>query len=463
MLTGIIRHKRIHLLGVGGSGMIGIARILLKQGFDVSGSDINDSDELQILKSLGLKLQINHTPNLIKDAELIIISSAINANNQELIYANKNKIIVIPRSEMLSSLMKPFRSIAVAGSHGKTTTTSLIANIFNEADLSPTYVIGGKILSDDQSADLGKGEYMIVEADESDGSFLSLNPEIIVITNIDNDHLGFYDSKQSKLNEEFLKFINNLPFNGYVLLNQDDPNVRLIKNSIKRKVITYGTSHSCDYQIIFHDNKNLSQEFKVINKKNNLSIDLKTSLLGKHNLYNSAVSSIISIEEGVDINHISKALVKFSGVERRLEFSSIIFSERRLDIIDDYGHHPAEISATLGVIDSLYEKKEYIMFFEPHRYSRTLQLMNEFAILLSEVKNLFILEIYPASEENITGISSETLIDEINLRGGNASFVKFNEIDNIIINSNKTIRAILMQGAGNISAKTKQLIHEIQS
>ena len=463
MLTGITRHNRIHLVGVGGSGMIGIARILLKQGFDVSGSDLNDSDELQILKSLGLRLQNNHSPNLIKDAELIIVSSAISSNNLELIYANKNKIIVIPRSEMLSSLMKPFRSIAVAGSHGKTTTTSLIANIFNEADLSPTYVIGGKILSDDQSADLGKGEYMIVEADESDGSFLSLNPEIIVITNIDNDHLAFYDSKQSKLNEGFLKFINNLPFNGYVLLNQDDPNVRLIKNNIKRKVITYGTSYPCDYQIIFHDSENFSQEFKVINKKNRLSIDLKTSLLGKHNLYNAAVSSIISIEEGIATNHISRALIKFSGVERRLEFSSITFAERRLDIIDDYGHHPAEISATLGVIDSLYEKKEYIMFFEPHRYSRTLQLMNEFAILLSKVKNLFILEIYPASEENITGISSETLIDEINLRGGNASFVKFNEIDNIIINSNKTIRAILMQGAGNISAKTKQLIHEIQS
>ena len=463
MLTGITRHNRIHLVGVGGSGMIGIARILLKQGFDVSGSDLNDSDELQILKSLGLRLQNNHSPNLIKDAELIIVSSAISANNLELIYANKNKIIVIPRSEMLSSLMKPFRSIAVAGSHGKTTTTSLIANIFNEADLSPTYVIGGKILSDDQSADLGKGEYMIVEADESDGSFLSLNPEIIVITNIDNDHLAFYNSKQSKLNEGFLKFINNLPFNGYVLLNQDDPNVRLIKNNIKRKVITYGTSHPCDYQIIFHDSENFSQEFKVINKKNRLSIDLKTSLLGKHNLYNAAVASIISIEEGIAINHISRALIKFSGVERRLEFSSITFTERRLDIIDDYGHHPAEISATLSVIDSLYEKKEYIMFFEPHRYSRTLQLMNEFAILLSKVKNLFILEIYPASEENITGISSETLIDEINLRGGNASFVKFNEIDNIIINSNKTIRAILMQGAGNISAKTKQLIHEIQS
>ena len=463
MLTGITRHNRIHLVGVGGSGMIGIARILLKQGFDVSGSDLNDSDELQILKSLGLRLQNNHSPNLIKDAELIIVSSAISANNLELIYANKNKIIVIPRSEMLSSLMKPFRSIAVAGSHGKTTTTSLIANIFNEADLSPTYVIGGKILSDDQSADLGKGEYMIVEADESDGSFLSLNPEIIVITNIDNDHLAFYDSKQSKLNEGFLKFINNLPFNGYVLLNQDDPNVRLIKNNIKRKVITYGTSYPCDYQIIFHDSENFSQEFKVINKKNRLSIDLKTSLLGKHNLYNAAVASIISIEEGIAINHISRALIKFSGVERRLEFSSITFTERRLDIIDDYGHHPAEISATLSVIDSLYEKKEYIMFFEPHRYSRTLQLMNEFATLLSKVKNLFILEIYPASEENITGISSETLIDEINLRGGNASFVKFNEIDNIIINSNKTIKAILMQGAGNISAKTKQLIHEIQS
>ena len=463
MLTGITRHNRIHLIGVGGSGMIGIARILLKQGFDVSGSDLNDSDELQILKSLGLRLQNNHSPNLIKDAELIIVSSAISANNLELIYANKNKIIVIPRSEMLSSLMKPFRSIAVAGSHGKTTTTSLIANIFNEADLSPTYVIGGKILSDDQSADLGKGEYMIVEADESDGSFLSLNPEIIVITNIDNDHLAFYDSKQSKLNEGFLKFINNLPFNGYVLLNQDDPNVCLIKNNIKRKVITYGTSHPCDYQIIFHDSENFSQEFKVINKKNHLSIDLKTSLLGKHNLYNAAVSSIISIEEGIAINHISRALIKFSGVERRLEFKSITLTGRRLDIIDDYGHHPAEISATLSVIDSLYKKKEYIMFFEPHRYSRTLQLMNEFAILLSKVKNLFILEIYPASEENITGISSETLIDEINLRGGNASFVKFNEIDNIIINSNKTIRAILMQGAGNISAKTKQLIHEIQS
>ena len=275
------------------------------------------------------------------------------------------------------------------------------------------------------------------------------------LTEIISEQLAINFSKSEQLKMQYLS--GNNP------LNQDDPNVRLIKNNIKRKVITYGTSYPCDYQIIFHDSENFSQEFKVINKKNRLSIDLKTSLLGKHNLYNAAVSSIISIEEGIATNHISRALIKFSGVERRLEFSSITFAERRLDIIDDYGHHPAEISATLSVIDSLYEKKEYIMFFEPHRYSRTLQLMNEFAILLSKVKNLFILEIYPASEENITGISSETLIDEINLRGGNASFVKFNEIDNIIINSNKTIKAILMQGAGNISAKTKQLIHEIQS
>ena len=246
---GFQKFKKIHMIGIGGSGMIGVATILQKRGFKVTGSDLVITDELKELKKLGAKVQIGHEPRLVKNANLVVASSAISKRNPELSYAKKSGLTIIPRAEMLGTLMKPYRSIAIAGSHGKTSTTSIVASIFNAANLSPTYVIGGQVLSVGRSSNLGEGNYIIVEADESDGSFLHLQPDIAVVTNIDNDHLDFYESNQEKLNQSFLSFAENLPFYGYILLNLDDPNIRKISKNIHRRQITFGFSAKNRFQI----------------------------------------------------------------------------------------------------------------------------------------------------------------------------------------------------------------------
>ena len=445
---GFQKFKNIHMIGIGGSGMIGVATILQKRGFKVTGSDLVLTDELKELKELGAKVQIGHEPRLIRNADLVVASSAISNRNPELSYANKSRLTIIPRAEMLGTLMKPYRSIAIAGSHGKTTTTSIIASIFNSADLSPTYVVGGQVLSVGRSSNLGDGDYIIVEADESDGSFLHLQPDIAVVTNIDNDHLDFYESNQEKLNQSFVSFAENLPFYGYILLNLDDPNIRKIYKDVHRRQITYGFSAKNRFQITDHSNK---KRYKF-----------STNLSGKHNLYNVTAAICVAIEENISIKNISKGLNDFKGVSRRFEISNFYIYDQPRILIDDYGHHPVEISATIQAIRQKFPRKKICMIFEPHRYTRTQQLFNDFVQVLSQVDCLLLLDIYPASEKPIKGISSKKLISEITKKHKNAEYL--GKSDPLIwLQSNyKNFSILITQGAGTISKLNQKIKNKWQ-
>ena len=459
---GFQKFKKIHMIGIGGSGMIGVATILQKRGFKVTGSDLVLTDELKELKKLGAKVQIGHDPMLIMNADLVVASSAISKRNPELSYANKSRLTIIPRAEMLGTLMKPYRSIAVAGSHGKTTTTSIIASIFNAANLSPTYVVGGQVLSVGRSSNLGDGDYIIVEADESDGSFLHLQPDIAVVTNIDNDHLDFYESNQEKLNQSFVSFAENLPFYGYILFNLDDPNIRKISKDVHRRQITYGFSAKNRFQITDIKLKKGIQKFRITDHTNKKRYKFATNLSGKHNLYNVTAAICVAIEENISTKNISKGLNDFQGVGRRFEISNLKIYDQPRILIDDYGHHPVEISATIQAIRQKFPRKKICMIFEPHRYTRTQQLFNDFVQVLSQVDYLLLLDIYPASEKPIKGISSKKLISEIIKKHKNAEYL--GKTDPLIwLQSNyKNFSILITQGAGTISKLNQKIKNKWQ-
>jgi UDP-N-acetylmuramate--alanine ligase len=454
---GFQKFKKIHMIGIGGSGMIGVATILQKRGFKVTGSDLVITDELKELKKLGAKVQIGHEPRLIKNADLVVASSAISKRNSELSYAKKSGLTIIPRAEMLGTLMKPYRSIAIAGSHGKTTTTSIVASIFNAANLSPTYVIGGQVLSVGRSSELGEGDYIIVEADESDGSFLHLQPDIAVITNIDNDHLDFYESNQEKLNQSFLSFAENLPFYGYILINLDDSNIQKISKDIHRRQITFGFSAKNRFQITDIKLKNGVQKFQIIDHSNKKNYKFSTYLSGKHNLCNVTAAICVAIEENISTKKISKGLNDFKGVGRRFEISNLSFYDQPRILIDDYGHHPVEISATIQAIRQKFPRKKICMIFEPHRFTRTQQLFDDFVKVLSQVDSLLLLDIYPASEKPIKGISSKKLISEIAKNHKNAEYI--GKTDPLVwLQSNyESFSILITQGAGTISKLNKKI------
>ena len=455
---GFQKFKKIHMIGIGGSGMIGVAMILQKRGFNVTGSDLSLTPELKELKKLGSKVQLGHEPRLIKNADLVVASSAISKKNPELVFAQKSDITIIPRAEMLGTLMKPYRSIAVAGSHGKTSTTSISASIFNAAGLSPTYVIGGQVLSIGRSSNLGEGKHIIVEADESDGSFLHLQPEVAIITNIDNDHLNFYDSSQEKLNQSFVSFAENLPFYGHLILNLDDMNIRKIEKNIHRKKISFGFTDTNQYQIINVELIQGMQKFQLFDHLSRKLYKFTTSLSGKHNLYNLAAAICLALEEGISISHIKKGLSEFKGVGRRFEISEITVANTPKILVDDYGHHPAEILATFLAVKEKFPKKRICMIFEPHRFSRTKQLFGDFVKVLSKIDQLLLLDIYPASEAPIRGISSKKLIVGVNQSGGNAIYVSTNLVKKWIAKNAQEFDILITQGAGNIS----QLNNSIQ-
>tara|TARA_B100001250_G_C19769342_1_gene776334 strand:+ start:21 stop:1412 length:1392 start_codon:yes stop_codon:yes gene_type:complete len=448
---GFQKFKKIHMIGIGGSGMIGVATILQKRGFKVTGSDLVITDELKELKKLGAKVQIGHEPRLVQKADLVVASSAISKKNPELSYAKKSGLTIIPRAEMLGTLMKPYRSIAIAGSHGKTSTTSIIASIFNAANLSPTYVVGGQVLSIGRSSNLGDGDYIIVEADESDGSFLHLQPDISVITNIDNDHLSFYESNQEKLNQAFVSFAENLPFYGYILLNLDDSNIRKISKDIHRRQITFGFHSKNRFQITDAKLENGLQNFQLIDHTNKKHYKFSTNLSGRHNLYNVTAAICVAIEENISIRDIAKGLADFRGVGRRFELSEIYFSKHPHVLIDDYGHHPAEILSTVLASKEKFPHQKICMIFEPHRFTRTQQLFDDFKKVLSRVDFLLLLDIYPASEKPIKGISSKKLASEILKKNKNVHYIGSKDPMNWLHENHQDFSILITQGAGTIS------------
>tara|TARA_B100000424_G_scaffold81546_1_gene61105 strand:- start:654 stop:2048 length:1395 start_codon:yes stop_codon:yes gene_type:complete len=452
--------KNIHFVGIGGAGMIGIARVLLKKGYKVSGSDIDYSNDLKKLKNDGAIVYEGHHENNIKDKDLLVVSSAIDSENVELLQAKKDSITIIPRAEMLGSLMIGYESIAVAGSHGKTTTTSMVAKILSVADLSPTYVVGGKVLSTDENSDLGEGKYLVAEADESDGSFIHLQPDVAVITNIDDDHLAHFNNIFENLLDSFVAFCENVPFWGYLVINGDDKNFQKISSKISRKKITYGTSQNCDYKIVDILSIEGCQKFKIEDSFLKKSHSFQINLPGRHNVFNAAASIVVAIQEGLDIEAIKKGVLDFSGVGRRYEKHVINIDKEKKFLIDDYGHHPLEIRCNLDAIREEFQDKKILMIFQPHRYTRTAQLYDEFVDVLNRVDSLILLDIYSASEEPIKGITSSALAETIKKQGHkNVLHVKnHDDLLDIIKEKKDLFDVIVTQGAGSISKVCESII-----
>ena len=451
--------KKIHFVGIGGAGMIGIARVLLKKGNKISGSDVVDSNDLKKLRKEGAKVFIGHSKDNIKLADLLVVSSAIDKNNPELLQANKKSITTIPRAEMLASIMIGYESIAIAGSHGKTTTTSMIAKIISKAGLSPTYVVGGKVLSTDENSDLGDGKYIVVEADESDGTFTHLQPEVAVLTNIDDDHLVHYNNIFDNLLDSFVMFAENVPFYGYLVINGDDVNIKKISKKISRAQIKFGQSKDCDYQITKISSSKGKQDFEIFDRKNNKNHRFKINLPGKHNVFNAAGAIAVSMEEGIPIRAIKSGIQKFSGVGRRYEKHNLHINKREVTLIDDYGHHPLEIESNINAYKEEYPNKKVCMIFQPHRFSRTAQLFNDFIKVLKKTDSLILLDIYSASEKPIKGIHSRTIAETLKQEGHNDVTYANNhsEVINLINNRNKTFDILVTQGAGSISIVCESL------
>ncbi len=403
--TGFMQRKvkRIHFVGIGGIGMSGIAEVLLNLGYGVSGSDVQASDTTKRLQQLGAKFAVGHAAENTGNADVVVTSTAVKKDNPEVAEAHRKNIPVIPRAEMLAELLKMKFSVAVSGSHGKTTTTSMISTILAEGGLDPTMVIGGKLASIGSNARLGDGDIIVAEADESDGSFLKLSPTIAVITNIDREHLDFYPGIE-EIKAAFLKFANIVPFYGCTVMCSDNEHVREIAGAIKRRVITYGIDHRADYaasDIRFLESKTL---YRLSFKGENLG---ETALMvpGLFNVYNSMAATAVGRELGLDMATIRKGLLAFSGVQRRLEIKG---QANGIKVVDDYGHHPTEIMATLAAARQMW-KGRLIVVFQPHRFTRTRALFDEFTRSFGDADLLVLNDIYPASEAPIPGINSAAL------------------------------------------------------
>ena len=445
--------KNIHFIGIGGVGMVGIAEMLINQGYRISGSDLVNNKNVKRLKKLGAAISIGHNKKNISNCDVVVFSSAVGKNNPEIREAKRKLKIIIPRAEMLSSLMKGYQSIAVAGSHGKTTTTSLISYIFTEASLDPTYIIGGRIIGNENKSILGKSDYIIVEADESDGSFLHLNPEISVLTNIDDDHLDFYDNQPEKLEKTFFNFMEKLPFFGTAVICIDCKKSQKLFSKLSRPKISYGFSKLSDFSINSHIQKSEYQEFHVFEKETNKTYKFKLKIPGKHNALNAVASFIVSKRAGIKITKIKNSLASFNGVSRRLENKgNRLIGNSMITLLDDYGHHPAEIKATISAVKSSFKKRKITMIFQPHRFSRSVQLFDQFIEVLSKVDRLIVMDIYSANEENPTGITSYDFVAKLVAKKIEAYHGKnLSSINKILEDKLQSDDILLTQGAGNIS------------
>ncbi len=448
--------KKIHFIGIGGSGMYGIAEVLLNLGCSVSGSDLVQSTITRRLRSLGVKIFTKHSVSNLKNVDLIVYSTAIKKNNPELRFAEKNKIIIIPRAKMLAELMRFKYGITVAGSHGKSTTTSLISWILAESKLDPTYIVGGKLKSSNNHGRLGHGKYLIAEADESDSSFLYLSPELGVVTNIDNEHLDNYDNDFKNLQRAYLTYINNIPFYGRVFLNGDDKNIRTIINKINRSIVTFGFKYENDFyakNIVYNKD---GMSFSIINNKSTYKI--KTKLFGKHNILNILASFSISLFLKIPSKKIIQAIKSFEGISRRFDIYNNFKSKfGEYTLINDYGHHPTEIKYTVETIREVWKDKKIFMIFQPHRYTRTKNCLTQFIEVLSKVDKVILTETYSGGERK-TKFSSYFLYNKLKEHNIDCQYVKdIDKIPDKLKNLFENDNIVLVQGAGNISQVIKLL------
>ena len=441
--------KHIHFVGIGGSGMSGIAMILKNMGYDVSGSDVNKTALTENLSSKGISIYYNHDAKNCLGASVVVYSTAIDKDNPEIKYALENKVPVIPRAEMLAELMRMKFSIAISGTHGKTTVTSLIGAILEQAELNPTVIIGGRVIGTDTGAKLGQSEYLVAEADESDRSFLLLYPTIAVVTNIEREHLDFYKNI-SDIKRSFIQFVNKTPFFGTIILGIDCNVVRKIIPMTKREIITFGIRKDAQVRAEKIKLSDFHSIFRL--RYNGQSYDFKINLPGRHNIKNALAAICVGLKLEIPLPVISKALENFSGVHRRLEKKG---EKRGIIIFDDYGHHPTEIKATLSALRNAYPDRRIITIFQPHRYTRTKFLAKQFGNAFDLSDLTIITKIYSASEPPIPGVTSKLITDSINTkrkayRQEALLLENFEEIKDFIMNNVKSDDVIITLGAGNI-------------
>jgi UDP-N-acetylmuramate--alanine ligase len=446
--------QRIHLVGIGGSGMSGIAEVLLSSGYAVSGSDLKATSITERLRNLGATIQEGHAPENVHGAHVVVVSSAVAPDNVEISEAHRLKIPVIPRAEMLAELMRLKYGIAVAGAHGKTTTTSMTAAVLAAAGLDPTFVVGGRVNHAGANARVGQGEYMVVEADESDRSFLLLAPVIAVVTTIDREHMGQYNSLE-EIQETFLQFINRVPFDGSVVLCLDEPNVQAILARVNRPVLTYGTSSQADLAIADVQLKGLASEFRLKFRGEDLGMFELPSPPGIHNVRNAAAAAAVGLVLNVPPDLIRDGLESFSGVARRFEIKGKFSG---VTLIDDYGHHPAEIRATLEAARGCGFKR-LLALFQPHRYSRTQYLWDEFRSSFNQADVVVITDIYAAGEAPLHGITGEKLSEAISA-AGHKNVVYSSTLQGgieFMLRESRPGDAVMTIGAGSVGRVTEEL------
>jgi len=456
------RIRHIHFVGIGGVGMGGIAEVLLHEGYTISGSDLNRNSLTEHLSSLGATVYQNHDASYVNAADVVVVSSAIKSDNVEVIAAKEKHIPVVPRAAMLAELMRFRYGIAIAGTHGKTTTTSLTASLLAEGKLDPTFVIGGKLNSAGTNAKLGDGNYLVAEADESDASFLRLLPMIAVVTNIDADHMATYHGNFGELKNTFIEFLHRLPFYGLAVVCIDDSVAKTILPKVLRPIITYGFDQEADIQASDYYQKGTTSCFNV-KRKGYKDLAITLNLPGTHNVLNALAAIAVATELGISDQAIVNGLKKFQGVGRRFQYiGDFPLANSMISVIDDYGHHPREIAATISAAKKSWPDKKIAMVFQPHRYTRTRDLFDDFVHVLSEVDHLFLLEVYPAGEDPIIDADSRALCRSIR---------RLKKVDPILITNNddlpQILRSVLQnncvllsQGAGSVSSFMHKLVNE---
>lgn len=453
------RVERIHFVGIGGAGMGGIAEVLVNEGYHVSGSDIAPSATTDRLAKLGAVVHFGHSATYIAGASVVVVSSAINPDNAEINAARALRIPVVRRAEMLGELMRFRHGIAVAGTHGKTTTTSLLASIFAEAGTDPTFVIGGLLNSAGSNARLGAGRYLIAEADESDASFLHLQPLTSVVTNIEADHMDTYQGDFEKMKETYLEFCHNLPFYGVAVICLDDPVLRELIPQIGRTILTYGFSLDADFVISDFAQQGTQTRFTITDPSGQQR-QVQLNLPGKHNALNATAAFALAVDEGISETAILTALQRFEGIGRRFQqYGEFDTGNGKVLLLDDYGHHPTEVAATIAAVRAAWPERRVVMAYQPHRFSRTRDLYEDFIKVLSSVDSLLLLEVYAAGEAPITGADSRSLCRSIRARG---------QLDPIYVATPAELATniadvlqdgdvLITQGAGNIGFLVKQL------
>ncbi len=458
------RIRKIHFVGIGGSGMCGIAEVLLNQGYGISGSDIKLSPVTRRLESLGVEVFIGHKASNVSTADVVVTSTAVSSDNPEVTEAQVKRIPVVPRAEMLAELMRYRHGIAVAGTHGKTTTTSLLASVLGDSGMDPTFVIGGRLNSAGTNAKLGASRYLVAEADESDASFLHLQPMVSIVTNIDADHMSTYDGDFGKLKKTFIDFLHNLPFYGVAVVCIDCPVVRELLPRIKRQVITYGFSEDADYRAVDVLQAGMTTQFNLVrNNDEKLAgqkVAIRLNIPGEHNVLNALATFAVAADEGLPDQVIADGLSKFEGVGRRFQvYGEFTTPVGDVMLVDDYGHHPTEVAATISAVRQGWEGKRLVMIYQPHRFSRTRDLYEDFVEVLSRVDVLLLMDVYPAGEEPIPGADGRSLCGSIRQRSRvDPIFIsKPDDVDEVLARVLRDDDLLLTQGAGDIGALAVRL------